>query len=243
MDIKDENRIIDKFVRDIFGLGIEWSRPDENLWPDGNIEAIKKNIALELTELINTNDKVHSNRRKLETHETLLQDLLTNEFGRILSGVGAMVDVSIDLDEPRMTNAKIKKFSTNISRKFEEKVRTVTKPMESRTWKYEIDELRASVEVLSNPNWTQICCNVGYRGCHLQDLGDREIQDIIDRKNKMPDNHLQFDECWLLLVEGWDGSMRNKIKLDGRFNTWYDKIYLMRDFSGQIFELTKANES
>lgn len=242
MDIIDENRIIDKFVVKIFGLGIEWSRPDGNLWPDARVKARNKNIAIELTELINTEDEVHSNRRKLETHETLLQNVLTREFARILKGTGAMVDVSIDLDVPRMTNARIKRFGVSISKEFEDKV-ALSKPDKLETWKFEIEELRASIEVHSNPNWTQICCNVGYKGYQLHDIEAIEIQDIINRKSKVPDNHVLFDEYWLLLVEGWDGSMRNRIQLDGKFKTWYDKIYLMREFNSEIFELQKNDES
>lgn len=155
------------------------------------------NIALEVTELIAPNDKVHERRRKLESQESLLESLLSEGLEQILEGCGAIASISIDLDKDNQIN----KATREIGRSILEKIRnhlnrqSIFKGLQKH--KIKMVEIDAEIDLVTNDKWSQITCNVGYKGAQLHDVTTQEISEIIERKDKKIQPSDQFNESWL----------------------------------------------
>ncbi len=170
MTTEEDNRSIDRFVKLLFGSEVQWLRPDNNIWPDGILPIDNRRVALELTELISSKDKIHTNRKKLENNEHTLEQLLEAKMRTILKESGALLSVSINLDIPRLTVAKVKDLADQIFREIELSLdhRNITTAIKREHFR--IEEHDSDVEIILSRRWSQIKSNVGFRGCHPQNL-------------------------------------------------------------------------
>ncbi|MBK8502161.1 MAG: hypothetical protein IPL46_08115 [Saprospiraceae bacterium] len=182
MTTEEENRIFDWVVPKIFNRDTGWTRADENKWPDGIVHYEDKIFALELTELLLKHDKIHTQRKRLETFKTQLEELFVDGFRSILGDIGAFINVSADLSKERLTSSKIRILKHKIFSVICEEFDANDIRLERTRHVFEFNDLGTNVEIETSPNWTQICCNVGYKGAILYDLKTEYIQDVIDRK-------------------------------------------------------------
>jgi len=236
MKHEQEDNIVKLFASNRIRGNWQHERPkDLDLWPDGIIRADNYLYAIEISECVDDRIPEQRKRKIVAEKEKELREKVQVEINNKYPTIGGIINYEIDLDIPRITSNRINKISSILVEQTQ--IENFEELEERRNINSTISELNVRFSGIVGTKWNTIIINVGYKGSRVPNLTNREIQGYINKKDECIIHDSTYDEKYLILVEGLDGSLRDNIDKESQYDTKYDKVFIYRELDNEFIEL------